>query len=93
LESHYAPRTPLRLGCEDPRPGEALLAFGPDVPARFEPVLNLSETGDLTEAAANLFAHLHALDAAGAAGIATMPVPDEGLGRAINDRLRRAAHR
>lgn len=93
LESHYAPKTPLRLGCANPRPGEALLAFGPDVPAGFATVLNLSETGDLTKAAANLFAHLHSLDAAGASGIATMAVPDEGLGRAINDRLRRAAAR
>jgi L-threonylcarbamoyladenylate synthase len=61
------------------------------VPDGFATVLNLSETGDLTEAAANLFAHLHALDGADASGIATMAVPDEGLGRAINDRLRRAA--
>lgn len=93
LKSHYAPRTPLRLGCDDPRSGEALLAFGPDVPEGFTTVLNLSETGDLTEAAANLFAHLHALDAGEPSGIATMPVPEEGLGRAINDRLRRAAAR
>jgi L-threonylcarbamoyladenylate synthase len=91
LESHYAPKTPLRLGCANPRPGEALLAFGPDLPSGFATILNLSEAGDLTEAAANLFAHLHALDAAGASGIATMAVPEDGLGRAINDRLRRAA--
>ena len=93
LASHYAPNAPLRLGCTDPRPGEALLAFGVQVPSGFERVLNLSETGDLTEAAANLFAHLHALDAAEVSGIATMTIPDEGLGRAINDRLRRAAAR
>jgi L-threonylcarbamoyladenylate synthase len=93
LQSHYAPKTPLRLGCDGPQPGEALLAFGPDVPAGFATVLNLSEAGDLSEAAANLFAHLHALDAVRASGIATMVVPDEGLGRAINDRLRRAAVR
>lgn len=92
LESHYAPKTPLRLGCASPRPGEALLAFGDPEPEGFARTLNLSPRADLTEAAANLFAHLHALDAAGASGIATMPVPDEGLGRAINDRLRRAAH-
>ncbi|MEJ2121012.1 MAG: L-threonylcarbamoyladenylate synthase [Alphaproteobacteria bacterium] len=91
LKSHYAPETPLRLGSEDPRPGEALLAFGSDVPPGFATVLNLSESGDLTEAAANLFAHLHALDAGEPSGIATMPVPEQGLGRAINDRLRRAA--
>jgi len=91
LAGHYAPKTPLRLGCADPRPGEALLAFGADAPDGFERALNLSETGDLTEAAANLFAHLHTLDEAGVSGIATMAVPEEGLGRAINDRLRRAA--
>ena len=54
---------------------------------------NLSETGDLLEAAANLFRHLHALDASGARAIAAMAVPERGLGRAINDRLGRAAHR
>ncbi|HUT51518.1 MAG TPA: L-threonylcarbamoyladenylate synthase [Alphaproteobacteria bacterium] len=93
LASHYAPKAPLRLGCADPRPGEALLAFGADVPDGFARVLNLSGTGDLTEAAANLFAHLHTLDEAGVSGIATMPIPEVGLGRAINDRLRRAAAR
>jgi len=93
LERHYAPQAPLRLGCAEPQPGEALLAFGGVVPRGFAAVLNLSATGDLVEAAASLFAHLRALDAAGATGIATMPVPDDGLGRAINDRLRRAAAR
>src|SRR6185437_3358613 len=67
-----------------------LLAFGP-APAWAGPMLNLSPRGDLIEAAANLFSHLRALDAAGAATIAVMPVPREGLGEAINDRLRRAA--
>jgi L-threonylcarbamoyladenylate synthase len=80
----------MRLGAVDMRAGEALLAFGPDAPAA-EIVLNLSETGDLVEAAANLFRHLHALNALAPVGIAVMPVPDVGLGRAINDRLRRAA--
>ncbi|NNF80030.1 MAG: translation factor Sua5, partial [Rhizobiales bacterium] len=70
--------------------GEALLAFGPDVPAHDGLVLNLSASGDLVEAAANLFAHLHELDAK-AQAIAVMPVPEVGLGEAINDRLRRAA--
>ena len=65
---------------------EVLLGFGP-----VEADLNLSPSGDLTEAAANLFHHLHALDRMGAAGIAVSPMPDHGLGRAINDRLRRAA--
>ena len=74
--------------------GEALLAFGPEPAAgaeRAAHALNLSQRGDLIEAAANLFSHLRALDASGAATIAVMPVPREGLGEAINDRLRRAA--
>jgi L-threonylcarbamoyladenylate synthase len=92
LESHYAPRLPLRLAVEGgPRPGEALLAFGPNPPAGFAATLNLSPARDLGEAAANFFAMLRALDRAGLAAIAVMPIPDLGLGRAINDRLRRAA--
>ena len=93
LASHYAPRTPLRLDADGVRPGEALLAFGPLPPGaeRATRVLNLSPRGDLVEAAANLFSHLRALDAAGAAAIAVMAVPPAGLGEAINDRLRRAA--
>jgi L-threonylcarbamoyladenylate synthase len=73
------------------RDGEALLAFGPRMPAHAGPVVNLSTSGDLTEAAANLFAALRTLDAAGVTAIAAMPIPEEGLGEAINDRLRRAA--
>ena len=75
--------------------GEALLAFGAALPAgaRAHASLNLSPRGDLIEAAANLFSHLRALDAAGATAIAVMPIPHEGLGEAINDRLRRAAAR
>jgi L-threonylcarbamoyladenylate synthase len=92
LASHYAPKTPLRLNAPSVQPGEALLAFGADAPHAAH-VLNLSETGDLVEAAANLFAHLRALDALGARGIAVMPVPDHDLGEAINDRLARAATR
>jgi L-threonylcarbamoyladenylate synthase len=69
---------------------EALLAFGPDVPGGAKVVMNLSASGDLKEAAANLFAMLRALDAQ-ADKIAAMPVPETGLGEAINDRLRRAA--
>ena len=94
LASHYAPRSPLRLDARAVAPGEALLAFGAGTLAgaeRATRVLNLSPRGDLIEAAANLFSHLRALDAAGAASIAVMPVPHDGLGEAINDRLRRAA--
>jgi L-threonylcarbamoyladenylate synthase len=91
LARHYAPNARLRLGARDARCGEALLAFGPRVPAHAGPVLNLSLSGDLVEAAANLFAALRTLDAAGAAAIAVMPIPEQGLGEAINDRLRRAA--
>ncbi len=84
--SHYAPRAALRLGATDRRPGEVLLGFG-----AHEADLNLSRAGDLTEAAANLFGHLHRLDAMNAPCIAVSPIPETGLGRAINDRLRRAA--
>jgi L-threonylcarbamoyladenylate synthase len=94
LASHYAPRAPLRLDAKDVTPGEALLAFGPALAAgaeRAAKVLNLSERGDLIEAAANLFSHLRALDAVAAKSIAVMPVPHGGLGEAINDRLQRAA--
>ncbi len=90
LASHYAPRARLRLDTATPRAGEALLAFGA-APAFAGPTLNLSPRGDLIEAAANLFSHLRALDASGAASIAVMRVPHDGLGEAINDRLARAA--
>ncbi len=86
---HYAPTVPLRLEAEGAEPGEALLAFGPEAPRRG--ALNLSRRGDLEEAAANLFAMLRLLDQSGVRGIAVMPIPERGLGRAINDRLRRAA--
>jgi L-threonylcarbamoyladenylate synthase len=92
LASHYAPRTPLRLDATSVSAGEALLVFGPPPPwASTAKTLNLSPPGDLIEAAANLFSHLRALDAAGAKGIAVMPIPHDGLGEAINDRLARAA--
>jgi L-threonylcarbamoyladenylate synthase len=90
MEVHYAPDTPLRLDATLPRDGEALLAFGPDAP-EFSPMVNLSPRGDLGEAAANFFAALRDLDAVGARAIAVMPIPDHGLGEAINDRLRRGA--
>jgi L-threonylcarbamoyladenylate synthase len=91
LARHYAPRTSLRLDARDVRPGEALLAFGPAPPHHAGAMVNLSPAGDLMEAAANLFAALRTLDAAGAETIAAMPIPEQGLGEAINDRLRRAA--
>lgn len=91
LPSHYAPRAALRLNATDPSPGEAFLGFGPAASAAGALTLNLSPAGDLLEAAANLFAHLRALDASGVTVIAVAPVPDTGLGEAINDRLRRAA--
>jgi L-threonylcarbamoyladenylate synthase len=92
--SHYAPRTPLRLNATAVNAGEALLAFGDELPSGAEDaakILNLSPRRDLIEAAANLFSHLRALDAAEARAIAVMPLPPAGLGEAINDRLRRAA--
>lgn len=89
LARHYATRLPLRLNAASARPGEALLGFGPVTGA----TLNLSASGDLTEAAANLFACLHKLDDPAHSAIAVSPIPDDGLGRAINDRLRRAAAR
>jgi L-threonylcarbamoyladenylate synthase len=94
LASHYAPRARLRLNADSVERGEALLAFGspPIAGAQHAALaLNLSPRGDPVEAAANLFSHLRTLDASGAAVIAVMPVPHEGLGEAINDRLRRAA--
>ncbi len=94
LASHYAPAAPVRMNALDVRPGEALLGFG----HRFikgqtsaTPYLNLSADGDLREAAARLFACLRALDTDGCPGIAAAPVPDIGLGEAINDRLCRAS--
>ncbi|MGE3064074.1 MAG: L-threonylcarbamoyladenylate synthase [Hyphomicrobiaceae bacterium] len=91
LASHYAPAARVRLDASGAEAGEALLAFGADVPAHAGPVFNLSPAGDAVEAAANLFRALRALDASGCAAIAVMPIPDAGLGEAINDRLRRAA--
>lgn len=91
LASHYAPTLPLRLDATHVEAHEALLAFGPKPPSGACATLNLSTTGDLIEAAANLFAHLRALDASDARAIASMPIPETGLGEAINDRLQRAA--
>jgi L-threonylcarbamoyladenylate synthase len=94
LASHYAPALPLRLNATTAGPDEALLAFG-RAPAGAGATWNLSELGDLTEAASRLFAGLRTLDEAGRrlalTRIAAMPVPEQGLGEAINDRLNRAA--
>lgn len=102
LLRHYAPKTSLRLNAVDVAPDEALLGFGSlrfmgikdggfakDLPAG--QLLNLSESGDLTEAAGNLFSMLHQLDQLSVASIAVMNIPDTGLGMAINDRLKKAA--
>lgn len=91
LINHYAPRATLRLNARDVKPGEALLAFGTHVPEGARMMSNLSASGDVKEAAANLFAMLRELDSSGAQAIAVMAVPEHGLGEAINDRLRRAA--
>lgn len=88
LQSHYAPRATLRLDATHAEPGEVLLAFGPDAPPHAR---NLSASGKLVEAAANLYRLLRELDASGASCIAVMPIPEQGLGEAIGDRLRRAA--
>lgn len=93
LSSHYAPKAGVRLNVENARPGEALILFGSrDVPGadKAAAVYNLSPSGDLGEAAARLFDLLHAADACGVDTIAVAPVPTEGLGEAINDRLERA---
>ncbi|KQT61444.1 translation factor Sua5 [Methylobacterium sp. Leaf456] len=94
LASHYAPRAAVRLDATRIAPGEAALLFGAFRPVGWEAacaVENLSEAGDAQEAATRLFSALRRLDAAGAAVIAVAPIPEAGLGEAINDRLRRAA--
>jgi L-threonylcarbamoyladenylate synthase len=91
LDSHYAPTRPLRLDADAVAADEALLAFGPQPLQGAAKTLNLSPGADLQEAAANLFAMLRALDRPEFRAIAVMPVPEDGLGEAICDRLRRAA--
>ena len=91
LESHYAPARPVRLGATSVGADEGLLAFGANVPQGAMLTYNLSPSGDLAEAAANLFAQMRLLDRPGIGRIAVMPIPETGLGLAINDRLRRAA--
>jgi L-threonylcarbamoyladenylate synthase len=92
LKSHYAPNARVRLNADVPEPGEGWLAFGETPSSENWPGLNLSESGDLREAARNLFAALRTLDTQ-YDRIAVARIPDEGLGEAINDRLARAAHR
>jgi L-threonylcarbamoyladenylate synthase len=94
LESHYAPSIPVRLNAIDVKPDEALLAFGAPFPTGAQTaILNLSPNGNLVEAAAHLFEYMRLLDNPVYSGIAVMAIPMEGIGEAINDRLRRAAHR
>ena len=88
LSRHYAPKVPLTLNATEAQSGEVLIGFGPSAPVRCR---NLSPSGDLQEAAANLFALMREVDAEEPTGIAIMPLPETGLGLAINDRLRRAA--
>jgi len=90
LASHYAPKAPVRLMAKTSTADEELIGFG-TVSGAGKLALNLSPSADLVEAAANLFSMLHAVDAADIAKIAIAPIPDIGLGEAINDRLRRAA--
>ncbi len=91
LESHYAPSLPVRLNVERLEEGEVLLGFGKDMAIIATNGLNLSPSGDLTEAAHHLYDYLRQLDSPQYKAIAVMPIPDEGVGMAINDRLRRAA--
>ena len=90
LASHYAPDTPMRLDVKTRNKGELMLGFGPN-----EADLCLSKNGNLTEAAVNLFSHMRSIDIlakkVGACCIAVAPIPNIGLGMAINDRLKRAA--
>jgi len=91
LKSHYAPNKKLRLNAKTIYPGEALLAFGSLYPKDAQTLRNLSPKGSLLEAAANLFSMLHELDNTDCTVIAVSPVPNKGIGIAINDRLNRAA--
>jgi L-threonylcarbamoyladenylate synthase len=94
MASHYAPNAAMRLNAVSVGQGEALLAFGPTRAKGADHaamMLNLSPTGDLREAATNLFSFMRELDGSGAGTIAVEPVPAQGLGEAINDRLARAA--
>jgi L-threonylcarbamoyladenylate synthase len=91
LESHYAPRLPVHMNADKPEPGEAWLAFGPAAITDGLTSINLSPSGNTEEAASNLFAFLRIMDRAEFSAIAVAPIPDDGIGQAINDRLKRAA--
>jgi len=91
LTSHYAPSLPVILNVEEVDASQALLAFGDNIPDGAKFTLNLSEQADLTQAASNLFAYLRQLDNPAFSAICVMPIPNTGLGVAINDRLQRAA--
>jgi L-threonylcarbamoyladenylate synthase len=91
LASHYAPKAELRLGAGGVSGDEAALDFGGSLSGGATARLDLSPSGDLIEAASHLFSYLRTLDAVGAARIAVAPIPEHGVGAAINDRLRRAA--
>lgn len=92
LNKHYSPTCPLRIGYDNPRDNEGLLAFGNNVPSKnFVLIKNISPKGDLAEAARNLFSALHELEAHKVSSIATMPIPNIGIGKAINDKLKRAS--
>jgi L-threonylcarbamoyladenylate synthase len=93
LATHYAPSTQLRLDATSVGVNEALLGFGPKVPQGARTTINLSASGNLEEAAARLFAALRELDQVGATAIAVMPIPANGPGEGIDDRLQRAANR
>jgi L-threonylcarbamoyladenylate synthase len=85
---HYAPDAPVRLNALLAEPGEVMLGFGS---VQADPAFNLSSSGELAEAAAHLFAFLRAADRLQPTAIVVAPIPDDGLGEAINDRLKRAA--
>jgi L-threonylcarbamoyladenylate synthase len=92
LNKHYSPTCPLRIGYDNPRDNEGLLAFGNNVPSKgFVLIKNISTKGDLYEAARNLFSALHELEAYKVSSIATMPIPNIDIGKAINDKLKRAS--
>lgn len=92
LLSHYSPSIPIRLNAISVDADEALISFGDSHIAGAKHTVNLSLSGDLVEAAANLFKVMHQLDSSHYTGIAVVKIPDDGIGRAINDKLRRAAH-
>ena len=90
-KKHYAPNTPLKMNVRNPKKGDALLFFGNNLDYTFKPSLNLSKKGDLYEAAQNLFDYLRKLDKLRMKRIAVTPIPFEGIGKTINERLMRAS--